>query len=406
MSTFAVAIRNPQVTISRRSFLTAASVFVFATPENVFAHVLQSEQARRDAAAPFLPEVHRAILLAAGYLQRACGPDGRFVYSVDVQTGAQSPSYNIVRHAGAIHALAMLQRQYPSVETHEAMVRATGYLRRLYLGPAAEPDLLVVWSKPLPDHKLTVLGASGLGLLALAEIRQQSPKAVPLAELQALGRFLILQQRENGSFASKYSLSGDSEDAFESLYYPGEAVLGLLALYELDHSPKWLAAAIQGLTYLARSRRSLAQLPADHWALIATARLFSICDTQTCAFPREELPYHAERICASILRESVISAVQSDATPNPREPERTTPIATRMEGLIAAVPVLSDEELRNQVTFTVERGIQWLLKAQIKSGSYAGGMPGDIGGPSSRAEHIRIDYVQHALSAWLLYTKT
>ena len=170
-----------------------------------------------------------------------------------------------------------------------AMLRATGYAPASVSCPATVPGVLVVWSKPVPDHGLTVLGASGSGILALAEVRRQNPDSVPLAELQALGRFILLQQRSDGGFASKYSLAEGSEDAFESLYYPGEAVPRLLTLYELDRSPTWLTAATKGLAYLARSRRDLPQLPADHWALIATAKLISICNRTMCTFPREEL---------------------------------------------------------------------------------------------------------------------
>jgi hypothetical protein len=48
-----------------------------------------------------------AITLSADYLERACGPDGRFSYEVAPASGRLSPSYNIVRHAGTIYALRM-----------------------------------------------------------------------------------------------------------------------------------------------------------------------------------------------------------------------------------------------------------------------------------------------------------
>src|SRR5580698_7848679 len=44
--------------------------------------------------------------LAAAYLEGACNLTGRFAYRVDSKTGRQSSSYDIVRHAGAIYALA------------------------------------------------------------------------------------------------------------------------------------------------------------------------------------------------------------------------------------------------------------------------------------------------------------
>ena len=386
---------------SRRGFLTIASFCLLAALQSKPAIASSDKDAENMNEAPSPASVKRAIMLAAGYMQRACGPDGRFVYLVDVRTGEQSPSYNVVRHAGAIHALAMLQRQYPSAETKGAMLRATGYLRRLYLGPATMPGVLVVWSKPAPDHELTVLGASGLGLLALAEVRQQSPESVPLAELQALGRFILLQQREDGSFASKYSLAEGSENTFESLYYPGEAVLGLLALYELDRSPAWLTGATKGLTYLAWSRRDLSQLSADHWALIATAKLISICNKAAFGFPREELQHHGEQLCNSILSESMLYGPSLDLKNASWRVGRTAFIATRTEGLLEALTFISTGSLRSHVSTLVKDSIALLLRSQIQSGIYAGGMPGAISSLSPMAEHIRIDYVQHALSAWL-----
>jgi hypothetical protein len=79
-----------------------------------------------------------------------------------------------------------------------------------------------------------------------------------------------------------------------------------------------------------------------------------------------------------------------------------------MEGLLAALEFLPKGELRERAEATVQRGIAFLIDAQITSGPYAGGMPGALltaGSPRNarRASEIRIDYVQHALSAWLRY---
>ena len=208
-------------------------------------------------------------------------------------------------------------------------------------------------------------------------MRKSSSKArrlSPLAELQALGRFILLQQRGDRSFASKYSLAEGSEDILESLYYPGEAVLGLLALYELDRSPAWLTAATKGLAFLARSRRDLSQLPADHWAVIVSARLISICDKAACIFLREELLRHAWQICASILRENVLASATVRSEGSALVALRTTPVATRVEGLLAASIFLPGGQLRDQIRSAIERSIFLLAQAQIASGNYAGGI--------------------------------
>ena len=66
---------------------------------------------------------------------------------------------------------------------------------------------------------------------------QARPGTVPISQLQALGRFIIFLQKADGSFYSKYGANGKPVEDWQSLYYPGEAALGLIALYEIDPSP-------------------------------------------------------------------------------------------------------------------------------------------------------------------------
>ncbi len=62
----------------------------------------------------------------------------------------------------------------------------------------------------------------------------------------------------------------------------------------------------------------------------------------------------------------------------------------------------------------INDGLLFLLRAQLRSGQYAGGIPRAIKALSEnhpqfsdsfnrRVTEIRIDYVQHALSAMILY---
>jgi hypothetical protein len=225
----------------------------------------------RSVETPSLAEVDHAITLAASYLEQACGPDGRFVYLVNIKSGQQAHTYNVVRHAGAIYALGMLHDSQPDLRATEAMLRATVFLRHNYIGPGISSGQLVVWSKPLPWNSDAELGATGLGIVALAAVKKVDPGAVSLEELESLGRFALFLQREDGSFVSKYRPDTGSAADFESLYYPGEAALGFISLYKIDHSQTWLDAAEKALTYLAKSRANLATVTTDDWALIATA---------------------------------------------------------------------------------------------------------------------------------------
>lgn len=384
--------------------LLLASLFLLRTAAQIPDFKAQvSGTAASGSEAPSAADVDRAITLAAGYLERACGPDGRFAYSVNINSGQQSDSYNIVRHAGAIYAFAMLQHSKPDQRAMDAMVRAASFLRQNYIGPSVHPDQLVVWSKPLPSSSAADLGATGLGLVALTAVEQAKPNSVPLQQLQALGRFLLFLQRSDGGFVSKYRAESGPVDDFQSLYYPGEAALGFLDLYEIDHSPVWLTAAARALSYLARSRTKLSDVPPDHWALISTARLLPYYALSASPASREELIQHAILICQALMKDQLRNTGNQALDGSFDPTGRTAPTATRMEGLLAALEFLPDGSLRTQIKETVDHGIAFLLRVQIRDGVYTGGMPGAYISDSYESSDIRIDFVQHAICAWLRY---
>ena len=84
--------------------------------------------------------------------------------------------------------------------------------------------------------------------------------------------------------------------------------------------------------------------------------------------------------------------------------------------MLAALTFLPDEhiELKKQIVISAEEGIGFLLRSQIASGEYAGAIPRAVRPLpethhrfnktfNQRATEVRIDYVQHALSAMLQY---
>jgi len=358
-----------------------------------------------EAPLPTREQISKAIALSGGYLERACGPDGKFVYEIDINTGKQSSSYNIVRHAGAIYALAMLNRSRPSHKTVDAMVRAANFMQQGYVGPGVRPGQLVVWSGPTGHHSDAELGATGLGLVALAEVRKVSPKSVSMEELQALGRFALFLQKEDGSFVQMYRVETGPVEHFQSPYYPGEAGLGFIALYETDHSREWLTAAGKALSYLAKNLPEPFDGQLDQWALIAIAKLLPECDQDACpGASRKELIQYSIQTCNWIVHEQLRNPVSPlDGAFDP--PAETAPAAARVEGLLAALEFLPSGALRSKVEAAARRGAAFLLRAQIASGEFAGGMPGSLRTSAPTASEIRVDYVQHSLCAWLRYQR-
>jgi hypothetical protein len=368
--------------------------------------------------------LHEGISLAADYLVSACRPDGQFVYRINLDSQIEpQPRYNVLRHAGTMYALALHYELCPRDDTRDALIRAGRYLQDQFLAPVpGHADMLAIWSPPQAEHGLgplqAKLGGTGLGLVALLSLERLESGFTSRADLRRLGRFLLYMQKPDGSFYSKYIPSQRGrQDEWTSLYYPGEAALGLLMLYEYDPSAEWLHAAANAIGHLARSRAGASEVPADHWALLATERLLPLHDRCVATVPREAILGHAVQVSRSMLREQACVAALDCARLDGcfSADGRTTPTATRLEGLLAALTYLPDQQepLRALMASSVHRGVRFLLRAQVREGEFAGGFPRSIarlpadapgtGAHDPRATEIRIDYVQHALSALIRY---
>jgi hypothetical protein len=354
---------------------------------------------------------------AARYLIQTCDATGQFQYRVNTDPSVRvTPKYNMLRHAGTVYSLCMYEDRHPTALTRAAIARAVGFMQRNAIGGVgSHTNMLAVWSRPkvnLGDGPLQAkLGGTGLGLVALTSAHRIGAVESDMGQLRKLAEFICFMQEKDGRFISKYIPSeGGRTDFWASLYYPGEAALGLVMLYEVDPDPKWLDAAMRALLYLARDRQDDTNLPPDHWTLLATHRFLRLPRSWEKKREYQLLEAHAAQLCRSII------AVRA---PNTRTvgftgDGRTCPSATRLEGLIAALPLLADPLLKARTQHAIDQGIEFLLNTQLRGGPCAGGWPraarklpkshsGHTSSFNRRSTEVRIDYVQHAMSALLMY---
>ena len=370
-------------------------------------------------------QLKKAINLSAGYLIKQCRENGEFLYRINVDPAIRpKPKYNFLRHAGTIYALSSYDQTYPQELTQRTLKRAIDFLKEFAIGPIpGKNDQLAVWSHPEITHRdkplQAKLGGTGIGLVALLSVEENLPGTTPLEYLRKMGNFLLFMQKKDGSFYSKYiPEKGGRDDSWTSLYYPGEAALGLLMLYEIDPSLNWLQAAANSMAYLARKRAEEKVVEADHWALLATAKLLPIYDRCQQPLPKQAIVNHSVQICESILKNMTFKYVNPIRYGSFTKDGRTTPTAIRLEGLMAALSFLPADysNLRKHLVVAINEGMQFLLRSQIRSGKYAGGIPRAIHALpedhpqltksfNRRATEVRIDYVQHALSAMLEYER-
>lgn len=377
------------------------------------AMLLLPAPARGKSAAEDVAPVHTA----ARYLVEACDATGRFRYRINTAPSIRvKPRYNILRHAGTIYALCMYEDRYPHPLTRAAIARATGFLERNAIGGvASSTNMLAVWSRPAINlgsaPVQAKLGGTGLGLVALTSALRLGIVDIDRDTLRKLAAFVRYLQTEDGRIISKYIPSeGGRYDLWASLYYPGEAALGLIMLYEIDPNPAWLDSARNALLYLARERRDSHRRPADHWALLATHRLLRLPRNREHKDDDQLLELHTAQLCRSIIAARAPNTRRVGLTGD----GRTCPSATRLEGLIAALPLLNDPLLRARSRHAIDQGIAFLLLTQLREGPYRGAWPRAAAPVTEdhpaytpsfnrRATEVRIDYVQHALAALLMY---
>jgi hypothetical protein len=368
-------------------------------------------------------DVERAARAAARYIRQASDASGQFTYVVNTDPALPVVrDYSILRHQGTVYALGMYDDLYPDLENVAVMRRAVEFMRRCcYV--SLEDDRVIGIREPdfvanQRSREYYKLGGAGLGLLALVSAGRKLPGFVSSEELMRVAALGHLLQKWNGSFYALYSPGDGGPTAPEkSLYYPGEMAKGWVALYELrgDDARDEFDAAVKALTYLARSRARAGSAPADHWALLATDRLLQAADERGIKVPRDQLVGHALQVCDAMLEEArrpqPIPQMQGSLAPM----GAVTPTATRLEGLQAALRFLPPQHpIVPHIRAAVEQGLDFLLRAQVAEGPYAGGMPQaiarlpDDGTAATRrfnaqATEIRIDYVQHSLSAMVQY---
>jgi hypothetical protein len=351
-------------------------------------------------------EFERSIVAGLHYLRRHLMPSGRFNYLYDAASNRVSKDYNLLRHAGTTLVLHRLVGFCADdVLIAKGAERALAYLLR-FLG-ALECDGSVRLC--LVDRGVVRLGGTALTVLALAAKLDRSMvlEALDEATLAALSRHLLSQLREDGRFTSKCDFLTGEEMPFQSLYYPGQAILALCAAYRTTGDSDFLKGAVRAAAYSVSERtrmgstgqRNASQDMAviDHWLMMALNAVHVIDRNDRWIEPLR------------LLAEPMLVAdetVGDSQTPSSGWSDRATTaqLATRVEGLLAVL----DAELRLKewrraaiLRRAIVSGLTRCLERQVDPIRMSGFNRRADGGFLTRVSQswIRIDSVQHVLAA-------
>ncbi|MBS3763525.1 MAG: hypothetical protein KGZ25_09520 [Planctomycetes bacterium] len=353
------------------------------------------------------PSLSEELLLQSAraggeYLTRATREDGQFDYIYIAGKDKIPDDYNIIRHAGATYSMLELYELTKDKKLLDAARRALQYMRDRIKPVGFEGQKGTI----LPSGNAIALGANGLGVLAFAQYVRATGDKDLLPVARDLARWITSTQAENGHFTiHKAFLPSGKLAAFQSIYYPGEAILGLTRLYEVDRQKKWLDAAERGAHYQVKIKqhKPAEMLFHDHWVLYALYETYR-------RRSHSGLLSHSRRLASAMVRKQNRKPQVPDWLGSYYRPPRSTPTATRSEGLGAAFKLERDfgnAELARIFRNNIELGIRFQLQTQYTP-ECAIHLPDPakaMGGfrRSLTRSEIRIDYVQHNLSSLIAY---
>jgi hypothetical protein len=342
-----------------------------------------------------------AARLGGAYLARAVDGQGRFAYLYVAARDYHSEAYNLLRHAGAVYAMLELYEVTHDQALLEVTTRALNYLVE-QIRPC---KLDATRYYCLVENDEIKVGGQGLALLALSTHRRITGSRKHLGVMKGLAEWLAKLQEPNGNLrAHKVIFSSGALTSFQSLYYPGEAIYGLTALYEIDKNPRWLIVARRLARYVVDVRdRGVAteELPNDHWFLYAIGRLYR----------RHKDPVlldHAMKVASAIIGAQNRAPLFPDWLGSYYAPPRSTPAATRSEGMVAAYHLAEDfvgAPRAAEILENIVQATRFQLATQVREENtmYLRNPGRALGGFRGALDNyeIRIDYVQHNISALL-----
>ncbi|MDP2829178.1 MAG: hypothetical protein Q8O37_11300 [Sulfuricellaceae bacterium] len=318
-------------------------------------------------------------LSGATYLAQLVDKDGRFKYRFDPVSGSVAEGYNVLRHCGAVWA--MLEVSGHSDQKKDIVAsgtRAVTYLLNQFM--KFSPDYRYAC---IAEDNSIKLGGNALAILAMLSVYRATGDGILKTLAESLGKYILKDWKADGDFVHKRYLKSGKVSDFKSMYYTGEALLALLHLFEASGDERWLEAVIRSEDALAPSDYGAAEQ--SHWMLYA---LELLCQYRW----NENYARHAGKIVRHILD-----------FPEYRSWGRSTPTACRSEGLLAFVRLLDQGKcsqelagLRIACLEAIDLNLGEQLRFQLDTGAFI------RGGDDHRKNEVRIDYIQHNISA-LLY---
>ena len=290
--------------------------------------------------------------------------DGWFFHRYDARRGHFLPTpYDIVDHAYAIVTLADLSAATGDKRYLDAAGKAVAYLKKKFRTarpPKGEPFVYVAYNQKAK------LGAAGLAVVALDRYAQLTGARFHDGDMKLLGRFLLHQQYDDGSFLHYYRYDRKVPYQYRvSETFPGQATWALAVLARRFGEGVWRNAADKAAEYLITRREKemrMLEPPADIWF---AAALHELCTP----FAKSVHLDYARRMADAVIKQQKVKDVPPDllgSFEGAREGSvRAAARRVRLLGEVSSFTVGSPKK-RETTTAVMRRALEFIRLNQLR----------------------------------------
>ncbi|HPM76911.1 MAG TPA: hypothetical protein PK961_07455 [bacterium] len=381
----------------------------FLAPTESFTEGENNTVVRLYRASTVLPDIDSATIregckIGGDYLCALLQDNNKFLYEGNVGRDKYNKNYNLLRHAGTCYSLYQLHLATGVERYREVSDRAWLWLRKQL---EFERDGDTIYAYPV-ENKVIKLGGTGLMLIALAERLTIERNDDDLRLGKNLANHILRSLQEDGSFLSYWPHKGQKAKRRRSIYYPGEAMLGLMRFYAHNPDPRYVECVAKSAQYLIHERWRIIGLeltiPPDAWLMIALDELHRVR-------PQKDYADYCLKLADGMVNDQFD---QEWEIPYPDYrggyfpyPPAVTPSGARMEGLTSAY-LLAQRAGRDATA--IKRTIALAARFQVERiirPEFAHLYPNVERGlgafrHSPVSNRIRIDYNQHNISGLLV----
>lgn len=341
------------------------------------------------------------------YFKNVVQSSGKFIYSFLPDLNKREKRYNILRHAGTVYSMVETYELMPDKKLLEEIKQTIEYL----IGKVKPWEVNSKKVKVVVERDTMKVGGNALAIVALAKYTEVTKDQSYVPLMQELASWFGEIKKENGDFlVYKQTYSTGEMSSFISGFYPGESILSLTRLYQIDKNEQWLDVAEDTAQYLINIRdkgKTHDTIAADHWLLYALNDLYR--------YRKKDIYLnHSFFIAEAIMRKQIVDSKQNEKyligsyrTDSGRS-MGSTPVACRSEGLGATYRLAKDygyNEIADKIIESIKLGVQYQLQMQFRPETVMyfkrpnlvlGAVNANL-----RKYQLQNDYTQHNISSFI-----